>query len=152
MVGFTRLFWVLTVFFAVATVAYVVWNLVYESQRLATDPSGNEGATVIEWAGTTALALTAVLAGLIAFYLRLVTRNQGGTLPEDRETAEIDEGEAEQGFFSPFSWWPLVLGAAAALVFLGVAIGWWIAGIGAAIGVVALVGWVYEYYRGYFGH
>ena len=152
MVGFKRLFWVLAVFFAVATVAYVVWNLVYESQRLATDPSGAEGATLIEWAGTTALALTAVLAGLIAFYLRLVARAQGGVLPEDREDADIDDGDAEQGFFSPFSWWPVVLGAAAALVFLGVAVGWWIAGIGAAIGVVALVGWVYEYYRGYFGH
>jgi len=35
-------------------------------------------------------------------------------------------------------------------VFLGLAVGLWIAAIGAAIAVVALVGWVYEYYRGYF--
>jgi hypothetical protein len=33
---------------------------------------------------------------------------------------------------------------------LGVAAGAWIAFIGGGILVVSLVGWVYEYYRGYF--
>jgi hypothetical protein len=45
-----------------------------------------------------------------------------------------------------------MLAGAAALLFLGVAIGVWIAFIAAAIGIISLVGWVYEYHRGYFGH
>lgn len=152
MPGFARLFWILAAFFAVATVVYIVWNLAYESQRLATDPSGGEGATLIEWTGTVALGLCAVLAVLIAFYLRRVTVAQGGVLPEDREDAEIDDGDPEQGHFSPWSWWPVTLGGALALVFLGLGIGAWLAIIGVAIGAIAIVGWVYEYYRGYFGH
>lgn len=149
--GFARLFWILAAFFGVATVVYVVWNLAYESQRLATDPSGGEGRTLIEWTGTVALGLVTVLAVLIAFYLRRVNAAQRGVLPEDREDAEIDDGDAEQGHFSPWSWWPLTLGGALALLFLGLAVGAWIAIIGAAIAVVAVVGWVYEYYRGAFG-
>jgi hypothetical protein len=40
----------------------------------------------------------------------------------------------------------------AGLLFLGVAIGPWIAFIGVPVIAVSLVGWVYEYYRGYFAH
>jgi nicotinamide riboside transporter PnuC len=45
-----------------------------------------------------------------------------------------------------------MLAGAAALLFLGVAVGAWIALIGGAIGIICLVGWTYEYHRGYFGH
>ena len=146
--GFARLFWVLAAFFVVATVAYTLWTYLYELQQLATDPSGGRGS--IEWAGSVGLGLCAVLSVLIAFYLRRSYRGQGGELPEDRMDAEIDDGEAEQGHFSPWSWWPLTLAAAAALVFLGIAVGAWISIIGAGLFLVAIVGWVYEYYRGYF--
>jgi hypothetical protein len=71
-------------------------------------------------------------------------------LPEDRLDADIDDGDAEQGFFSPWSWWPVFLGAGVALVFLGLAIGFWIAFIGVPLALLGVVGWVYEYYRGYF--
>ncbi len=54
------------------------------------------------------------------------------------------------GFFSPYSWWPLLLACAAALGFLGIAVGLWIGAIGLALFIVAITGWVYEYYRGYF--
>jgi hypothetical protein len=40
------------------------------------------------------------------------------------------------------------LAASAALCFLGLAIGFWIAIIGAVFGVVALVGWTFEYFSG----
>ncbi len=125
-------------FYFVATALYVVWSLV--------DPNHGQ----VEWVGTVALALCGLLFGLIAFYLGVTHRAQKGELPEDRLDANIDDGDAEQGHFSPWSWWPIVLATAAALTVLGLAIGPWISFIGASILLVALVGWVYEYYRGYF--
>jgi len=133
-----RLFWVLAGFFFIADAIYIVWGLL--------DPLHGR----IEWVGALALGLTGILAALIAFYLGRVYASQGGELAEDRLDARIEDGEAEQGHFSPWSWWPPILGASVATVFLGVAIGPWLAFIGAAVAVVALVGWVYEYYRGYF--
>lgn len=130
----------LTAFCLVAAAAYTIWGLL--------DPMTGG----IEWVGTIGLGLVGVLTALIAFYIGRVHKAQGGELPEDRLDANIDDGDAEQGFFSPWSWWPVMLAASAALLFLGVAVGPWIAFIGAAIGVVCLVGWVYEYHRGYFSH
>jgi hypothetical protein len=132
------LFWILAAFFALAAIVYSVWTII------------DEGDAGVEWAGTVALSLTTVLAAFIAFYLGRVHKAQGAELPEDRLDANIDDGDPELGFFSPWSWWPIVLAAGAALAFLGLAIGFWIAFIGVPIVVVALVGWVYEYYRGNF--
>ncbi|PRY65442.1 cytochrome c oxidase subunit IV [Glaciihabitans tibetensis] len=146
-----KLFWLLAAFFLVAAVGYTVWTYIYNQQGLATDPTGGQSG-VVEWIGTIGLAFCAAASAFIAFYATRTHRSQGGELPEDRTDANIDDGEAEQGFFSPWSWWPIVLAASAALLFLGVAVGAWIAFIGVGIGVIALVGWVYEYHRGYFGH
>ena len=132
-----NLFWILLVFFVVLTAIYVGWSILDTGQ--------------VEWVGAVALGLCAVLSVFIAFYLRLVYRNQGGELPEDRGDADIDDGDAEQGFFPPWSWWPVFLAGGAALVFLGLAIDLWIVGYAAVIALIALVGWVYEYYRGNFG-
>ena len=66
--------------------------------------------------------------------------------------AEIHEGAGEQGHFSPWSWWPLVLGLACAAGFLGLAVGWWIVFIAVGLAIVALIGWVYEYSRGDHAH
>ncbi|TDW28487.1 cytochrome c oxidase subunit 4 [Cryobacterium psychrophilum] len=133
-----RLFWGLAAFFALMAVIYTVWSVI--------DPFTGS----VEWAGTFALSLSAVLAAFIGFYLGKVYTAQGGETPEDRLDANIDDGDAESGFFSPWSWWPIVLAASAALVFLGLAVGIWVAFIGLAFGVIGLVGWVYEYYRGLF--
>ncbi len=97
-----------------------------------------------------AIGLTGLLGTLIAFYLTRATVAVGGVLPEDRLDADIDDGDAEQGFFSPWSWWPMFLAFGAALVFLGLAVGVWVSLIGGPIAFIALVGWIYEYYRGYF--
>jgi hypothetical protein len=131
-----RMFWILAGFFFFAAALYTVWSLL---------ASGH-----VEWVGTIAIALSGILAVLIAFYLLLVIRSQGGELPEDRLDANIDDGEAEQGHFSPWSWWPIVLAASSAVVVLGLAIGPWLSFIGVGVLLVAIVGWVYEYYRGYF--
>ena len=60
--------------------------------------------------------------------------------------------DPEIGHFSPWSWWPVILGAGIAVVFLGLAVGPWLALYALPIVLIALVGWTYEYYRGYFGH
>jgi hypothetical protein len=109
---------------------------------------------MVEWhehVGYLALALVAGLCFLIGTYL-YYTGKRVGPRPEDRVDAEIHEGSGEQGHFSPWSWWPLVLGIAAAVSFLGVAVGWWILFLGAGLGVIALIGWVYEYSRGDHAH
>lgn len=132
-----NLFWVLLGFFTLLTVVYVVWAIIDTGR--------------VEWVGAVAIGLCALLSAFIAVYLRLVYRNQGGELAEDRLDADIDDGEAEQGFFSPWSWWPVFLAAGAALVFLGLSISFWIVAYAVPIALLALVGWVYEYYRGNFG-
>ncbi|MGL4340546.1 MAG: cytochrome c oxidase subunit 4 [Rhodoglobus sp.] len=139
-----RLFWILAGFFFVADVIYIIWSLLVSASPAAqTSPS-------IEWVGSLAIGLTGVLSAFIAFYLGRIHQSQGGELPEDRLDASIDDGDAEQGFFSPWSWWPVVLAFSAALTFLGIAIGPWIAFIGVAIFLISIVGWIFEYYRGYF--
>lgn len=132
------LFWILFVFFALAAMVYAYWTWIDELQA------------GIEPAGTVALTLTAVLAAFIAFYLGRVHKAQGDELPEDRLDANIDDGDPELGFFSPWSWWPITLAAAAALGFLSLAVGWWMFPIAFVVFLVAIVGWVYEYYRGNF--
>lgn len=119
------------VFFA--AVAPIYWFLSY-------DPTG-----------TSALVMTTLLAALVTFYLAVVAK-QIGSRPEDREEGEIAEGAGEQGFFPPYSWWPLFCALALAVVVLGVVIGWWLFIIGAAVGAVTVCGFVFEYYRGVHAH
>ena len=133
-----NLYWILAVFFGLLAAVYVVWGLL--------DPLQNR----IEWVGLFGISLSGVLVAFVAFYLSKVHQAQGGDLPEDRLDANIDDGDPELGFYSPWSWWPIMLAASAALLFLGLAAGFWIAYIGIGIGVISLVGWVYEYYRGLF--
>jgi len=146
-VASTRLFWILTVFFAILAAVYTVWSVI-DHNNTAT---ALQRPSAVEWAGTIALALVAILSALIAFYLGRSYSAQGGELPEDRLNANIDDGDAEQGFFSPWSWWPIMLAGGGAVLFLGVAAGVWIALIGAALTLISLVGWMFEYYRGNFG-
>jgi len=104
-----------------------------------------------EAVGSAGLLLLAGLAALIGSYL-WVTARRIDARPEDDPYARISEGAGEQGFFSPWSWWPLPLAIAGAVCFLGLAIGWWLFYIGVGIGAVSLVGWVYEYSRGQHAH
>ena len=135
------LFWILAVFFLLAAGVYVMWSWADNAAHGLDHP---------EWVGTVAVTLSAILAAFIAFYLGRVHSAQGAELPEDRLDANIDDGDAELGFFSPWSWWPIMLAGAAALLFLGLAVGFWISFIAVGVGVISLVGWVYEYYRGNF--
>lgn len=126
------LFGFLMVFFAIVGTVYLV-------------------VAAAEPVGTTVFYMLAGLAGIIAGYLWVLSRRIE-LRPEDDPLGEISVRTGEIGVFSPHSWWPLVLGVAAALLFLGAAISWWISGIGAAVGLIGLVGQIFEFSRGQHAH
>ncbi|CAN5149572.1 cytochrome c oxidase subunit 4 [soil metagenome] len=101
--------------------------------------------------GTTALTMTTLLAALLSFYLAVVAK-QIPERPEDSKSGEIADGAGEQGFFPPYSWWPLFCASALAVIVLGVVFGWWLFIIGLGIGAVTVCGWIFEYYRGIHAH
>ena len=105
------------------------------------------GVLAEEPVGTVALAFTAGLAFLVGYYL-LFTARRIDARPEDNVYAEIADGAGELGFYSPHSWWPLPVGFFAATTFLGIIIGWWLVIIGVIGGGLAVIGLVFEYYRG----
>ncbi|WP_353114124.1 cytochrome c oxidase subunit 4 [Microbacterium sp.] len=136
------LWWIITVFFALMAVVYTVWNILEHPDRTL--------VMRVEWVGTVALLFVAAMGAMIALYLHKTYRAQRGELPEDILTADIDDGDPELGEFSPWSWWPIVLAGSASIFLIGLAVGHFLLPIGLAIFVVAIVGWVYEYYRGNF--
>ena len=104
-----------------------------------------------DWTGTSALVMTTLLVAMITLYLGFhASRMQ--PRPEDRKDAEIADGAGELGFFPPYSWWPLWCGATLGICVLGVVFGWWLFIIGASLGLIALQGWIFEYYRGEHAH
>lgn len=104
-----------------------------------------------ELVGFPALLLVGAMALMIGVYLWLTDRRVGRQ-PQDNDDAEISDADADYGFFSPWSWWPIVCAGAAAVAFYGIAMGWWIFPFGAVLGLVALVGLSYEHDRGDFAH
>ena len=101
--------------------------------------------------GTTALVMTGGLAFLVAFYVLYTDKRLDG-LPEDRANAEIDEADPEYGFYSPHSWWPLPVGFGAMLIALGFIFAAWLAVLGVMVLMIAVIGWLFEYYRGIHAH
>jgi hypothetical protein len=125
------LFALCAVFFAVTDVVYWFWSK---------DPTG-----------TTALGISVGLAGLVGLYLWLTGRRMEQR-PEDNPEGEISDGAGELGFYSPHSWWPFFTALAAALATVGLVIGWWLFLIGVFAVILAVIGFVFEYYRGHFSH
>jgi len=128
---------VMAAYFTVADIAYVIWNYL--------DNGG------VEPIGTAAMGLLVILSLFIAYYL-YAGMKRTATLPEDRQDGNIEDESGEIGFYSPWSWWPLVLGASAGLAFLGLAVGWWVFYIALPFAIVAIVGFVYEYDRNAHAH
>ena len=117
-------------------------------------PIGAFYGLVTNWTepvGFVALFLTAGLSFLIGIYMFFTSRRIDPR-PEDDANATIEEGAGELGTFAPYSWWPIALALGGAIVFFGAAIGVWLMFIGAGVSAIALVGWVFEYYRGEHAH
>src|ERR1700709_2232314 len=74
----------------------------------------------IEVAGLAALILSGGLLGISGSFFWFVARRIDAR-PEDREDAEIAEGAGELGFFSPGSYCPLGIAAAATVAGTGFA-------------------------------
>jgi hypothetical protein len=127
----TWIFGINAVFFTLVAPAY--WFLTY-------DPTG-----------TAALIMTALLTILVTFYLGFHAQRMEPR-PEDSKDAEVADGAGELGFFPPYSWGPLWCAATVAVMVLGVVFGWWLFIIGAGLGSVALIGWIFEYYVGEHAH
>jgi hypothetical protein len=125
-----RLFGLLAVFFALVGVVY--WFLSEEP------------------AGAAALIFTGALGFLVAFYL-LFTAKRIEPVPEDDQEGEISEGAGVQGFYSPHSWWPLVVGAGAMIIGLALCfLMWWLIVLGVVVTLVGVSGILFEYYAGEF--
>lgn len=101
-----------------------------------------------ELVGTVALFLTGGLCALVAFYLWVIASKFGDVAPEDNPLGEIADQSGDYGFFTPYSWWPLWLALSSAVVMAGVAVGWWLATIGAVFAVVSVIGWTFEHFKG----
>ena len=126
-----QVMWLVTAFFGIVSPIY--WFM-------SKDPTG-----------TSALVMTTLLGGLMAFFLAVVAK-QLPDRPEDRKEAEVSDGAGELGFFPPYSWWPLFCALALGVCVMGVIFGWWLLIIGVGIGAVTLCGYIFEYYRGFHAH
>jgi hypothetical protein len=122
----SRLFEIITAFFFLAAIAYSI---------LAKEPVGMAG-----------LFLTGGLSLIVGTYFRFVSRRLEGR-PEDNPEAEVSDGAGDVGFFSPGSYWPIGLAAAAALVGISLAFFHiWLLVIAGVLLVVAVGGLVFEYH------
>jgi len=136
------IWWLLVGFFLFIDVVYIGWNILAHPDLPWYD--------AIEWAGSTVLLFGAFMSAMVGWYVSRVSKATGGVLPEDSLTADIDDGDPELGEFSPWSWWPIVLAGSVAIGAIGLAVGSWMVPIGLGVFAVAIVGWVFEYYRGNF--
>lgn len=129
-----KIFEILTVFFLLVGIVYALFT--------------GLSRTGVEWAGVTAIALSVGLTLIIGTYFRFVARRLD-TRPEDFDDAEISDGAGDLGFFSPGSFWPIVLAAAASVTAIGFAYFlWWLIAFGVVLVVAAAAGLVFEYHLG----
>jgi len=130
------IFNLLTVFYIIVAAVYGYWSYLVDGE--------------IEVIGFAAIGMLVFLTGFLAFYLGKTAKNFTG--PEDLPDANIEDGEAEMGFFAPWSWWPLMLGIGGAICFTSLAVGWWMFIIGFPLAIIALIGFVFEHSRGLHAH
>ncbi|AVP69108.1 cytochrome c oxidase subunit 4 [Rhodococcus hoagii] len=129
-----KLFEILTVFFILVAIVYGVFTAM--------------SRTGIEWAGLTAIILSAGLSLIVGTYFRFVARRLD-TRPEDYEEAEISDGSGDLGFFSPGSFWPILLAGAAAFAAISLAFFQpWMIVVAVVLVLTAAAGLVFEYHLG----
>lgn len=127
------IYMILAVFFAVFSVIYPTWNYFGDGRS--------------EWVGSIALALTMIMFLLLGGFLYLNLRRQGGVLPEDSDTADIDDGDTEIGYFLPWSWWPFIAGAVGGVAMLAMSVGVWLALFALGLVIITFIGWFFEPFR-----
>ncbi|MDQ6936368.1 MAG: cytochrome c oxidase subunit 4 [Actinomycetota bacterium] len=130
----SRIFLLIAVFcFAIAGV-YGFWT--------------NRSTGAVEVVGVAALILSGGLCFIIGTFFSFVARRID-LRPEDRPDAEIAEGAGELGFFSPGSYWPIGIAAAATVTGMGLAFGQlWLAILGVSAVLTTVGGLLFEYYIG----
>ena len=122
------IFNIIAIFCVAAAVVYGVWSR--------------------EPIGTTALALSGGLTGLIGGFFWFVSRRIDAR-PEDRKDAEIADGAGELGFFPPASYWPFALALSAGLMGLALAFWYsWLILIAIAALLITIGGLLFEFYVG----
>jgi hypothetical protein len=122
----SRIFEILTIFFFVVAIIYLV---------IAKEP-----------AGTAALFLTGGLSLIVGTYFRFVSRRLE-LRPEDNPGAEVSDGAGDVGFFSPGSYWPFGLALSVALVAISLAyMYFWALTISGVILLISIGGLVFEYH------
>lgn len=122
-----RLFLGIAVFFLVEAIVYGFWSK--------------------EAVGSACFLLAFGMSLMVGFYLTFTAR-RSDTGAQDRDDADVSDDAGELGFFSPYSWQPLLLAAGGAAAFLGIALSWWLLWFAFPLVLVAIYGWVFEYYRG----
>ncbi|MFJ8098499.1 aa3-type cytochrome oxidase subunit IV [Streptomyces griseofuscus] len=97
-----------------------------------------------EPAGMTALAISFLMASVIAFF-SMVNYRRKGARPEDRSDAEIQERSGRVDFFPPHSRHPVVTAVGATVVANGVVYGDWLVLIGLGILGAGVFGMAFQY-------
>lgn len=129
-----RIFEAIAVFFIVVGIIYTVATHFYY--------------TGVEWAGAACLFFSAILSLLAGTYFRFVARRVE-IRPEDYDDAEIEDGAGELGFFSPHSYWPIMIAVAASLFAIGFAsANFWFAIAAVVVIIGCVTGLVMEYHVG----
>ncbi len=129
-----RVFLGVTVFLWLAAAGYGIW----------TDQAQHH----VEVVGVVALILSGGLVGIPGSFFMFVSRRIDPR-PEDRADAEIAEAAGDYGFFSPASYWPVSLAAAATVCGLALAfVQVWLLIVGIAVLMFATGGLLFEYYGG----
>jgi len=123
----SRIFELLTIFFfAIGTISLV----------LSREP-----------AGSAALFLTGGLSLIVGTYFRFVARRLEAPRPEDNPGGEISDGAGDVGFFSPGSYWPVILAGSVALMGISLAFMYfWAVAISVILIVMAVGGLLFEYH------
>lgn len=127
------------IFLGIAVFAFVV-AIIYGAWSAVTSGYG------IEPVGLVALILTGGLCFIIGSYFAFVARRIDPR-PEDRQQADVEEGAGDMGFYSPGSYWPVALAAAAA--FTGMALAFfsiWMMVIGVVLLILTVGGLLFEYH------
>ena len=129
-----RIFEVTAMFFVLVGIVYAISTYFFR--------------TGVEWTGTVCLFFSAGLVLIAGTYFRFVARRVE-IRPEDYDDAEIEDGAGELGFFSPHSYWPIMIAIGASLFAIGFATGnFWFSIFMVAVIVAAVAGLVFEYHVG----